>query len=59
MDILPKDITREQVETVKKAVKAAVMNGFVFDKFERKSLLECESTKRFRKIIKTMGDKVA
>ena len=48
MDVLPKDLTHEQVETVKKAVKAAVTNGFVFDMVERKRLLDCEFTERFR-----------
>ena len=47
------------MDTVRKAVKAAVMNGFVFDKVERKRLLKCEFTERFRKIIRTMEDKVA
>jgi hypothetical protein len=37
-------------------VKVAVMNGFVFDRAERKRLLRCEFTERYREIIRTMED---
>jgi hypothetical protein len=59
LGVLPKDLTKEQVDTVRKTVKVAVMNGYVFDRAERRRLLKCEFAERYKEIIRTMDDKVA
>jgi len=59
LSILPKDLTKEQVDTVRKTVKSAVMNGYIFDRAERRRLLKCEFAERYKEIIRTMDDKVA
>jgi hypothetical protein len=59
MNILPKDLTLEQVATLKKTVKMAVINGFAFDKTVKKRLLSCEVIERLRETLMTLDDKVA
>ena len=59
LDILPQDLTKEQVDTVRKSVKLAVMNGYIFDGAERKKLLKCGFAERYKEIIRTMEDNKA
>jgi hypothetical protein len=59
LDILPKDLTKEQVDTARKTVKMAVMNGCIFDGAERKKLLKCRFAERYKEIIRTMEDNKA
>jgi hypothetical protein len=54
LNILPQDLTKEQVDTLRESVKLAVMNGYIFDGAERKKLLKCEFAERYKEIIRTM-----
>ena len=58
LDILPKDLTQEQVDTVRKTVKMAVTNGYIFGGAERKKLLKCRFAERYKEIIRTMEDEI-
>jgi hypothetical protein len=56
LDVLPKDLTKEQVDTVRKSVKLAVMNGYIFDGAEKKKLLKYGFAERYKEIIRTMEE---
>ena len=44
---------------MRKTVKMAVMNGYIFDGAERKKLLKCGFAERYKEIIRTMEDNKA